>query len=167
LRSQDGEATDDPARPAADLSVAVARLQAGASVRYAGQSLFYLTAAEYRLGAWDDALLHGELAVSLAHDTDRTGEFAFAHAYAAIVPAARGTGSWPVPMWRLRERRARTATATGKTARSNREVAAALFVSVKAVEFHLGHAFDTVGIRSRRALPGPLAEATGAAARRP
>jgi DNA-binding CsgD family transcriptional regulator len=36
-------------------------------------------------------------------------------------------------------------------------VAAELFVSVKAVEFHLGHVFDKLGIRSRRALPGLLA----------
>jgi DNA-binding CsgD family transcriptional regulator len=43
------------------------------------------------------------------------------------------------------------------TGRSNREVAAELFVSVKAVEFHLGHVFDKLGIRSRRALPGLLA----------
>jgi DNA-binding CsgD family transcriptional regulator len=49
------------------------------------------------------------------------------------------------------------------TGRSNREVAAELFVSVKAVEFHLGHVFDKVGIRSRRALPARLAEAAGAA----
>lgn len=108
--------TDDPAGAAADLSVAVARLQAGASVRYAGQSLFYLTAAEYRIGAWDDALLHGELAVSLAHDTDRTGEFAFTHAYAALVPAARG--DWQLASAHVEASRAaaRTATATGKTA---------------------------------------------------
>ena len=108
--------TDDPAGAAADLAVAVARLQAGASVRYAGQSLFYLTAAEYRIGAWDDAILHGELAVSLAHDADRTGEFAFAHAYAALVPAARG--DWQLASAHVEASRtaARTATATGKTA---------------------------------------------------
>ena len=40
---------------------------------------------------------------------------------------------------------------------SNREVAAELYVSVKAVEYHLGHVFDKIGIRSRRALPGRLA----------
>jgi DNA-binding CsgD family transcriptional regulator len=43
------------------------------------------------------------------------------------------------------------------TGRSNREVAAELYVSVKAVEFHLGHVFDKVGIRSRRALASRLA----------
>ena len=34
-----------------------------------------------------------------------------------------------------------------------------LYVSVKAVEFHLGHVFDKIGIRSRRALPGRQAAA--------
>ena len=43
------------------------------------------------------------------------------------------------------------------TGRSNREVAAELYVSVKAVAYHLGHVFDKIGIRSRRALPGRLA----------
>ena len=43
------------------------------------------------------------------------------------------------------------------TGRSNREVAAELYVSVKAVEFHLGHVFDKIGIRSRKDLAGRLA----------
>jgi DNA-binding CsgD family transcriptional regulator len=43
------------------------------------------------------------------------------------------------------------------TGRSNREVAAELYVSVKAVEYHLGHVFDKIGIRSRRDLAGRLA----------
>jgi len=42
------------------------------------------------------------------------------------------------------------------TGRSNREVAAELYVTVKAVEFHLGHVFDKIGIRSRSALPSLL-----------
>ncbi len=48
------------------------------------------------------------------------------------------------------------------TGRSIREVAAELFVSVKAVEFHLGHVFDKVGIRSRKDLPSRLAARAGA-----
>ncbi len=36
--------------------------------------------------------------------------------------------------------------------RSNREVASELYVSVKAVEFHLGNIYDTVGVRSRKSL---------------
>ena len=42
------------------------------------------------------------------------------------------------------------------TGRSNREVADELYVSVKAVEFHLGHVFDKIGVRSRKDLPARL-----------
>ena len=86
--------TDDPVGAMTDLSVSLARLRAGVSLRYPGQCLTFLSATEYGLGAWDDALTHSELAVSLAHDNDRAWALAFAHAYAAIVPAARG--DWQV-----------------------------------------------------------------------
>jgi DNA-binding CsgD family transcriptional regulator len=43
------------------------------------------------------------------------------------------------------------------TGRSNREVAAELYVSVKAVEYHLGHVYDKIGIRSRKDLAARLA----------
>ena len=36
--------------------------------------------------------------------------------------------------------------------RSNRQTAAELYVSVKTVEFRLGHIFDKLGIRSRKDL---------------
>jgi tetratricopeptide (TPR) repeat protein len=82
--------TDDAAGAVADLSVGLSRLRAGVSVRYPGYCMAYLAEAEYRLGAWDDALLHAGLAVSLAQDTDWTWALAYAHAYAAVVPIARG-----------------------------------------------------------------------------
>jgi DNA-binding CsgD family transcriptional regulator/tetratricopeptide (TPR) repeat protein len=82
--------TDDPAGAMSDLSVCVARLRAGVSLRYPGQCLVFLADAEHRVGAWDDALIHAGLAVSLAQDNGRTWALAFAHAHAAIVPAARG-----------------------------------------------------------------------------
>jgi DNA-binding CsgD family transcriptional regulator len=82
--------TDDLTGAMADLSVGAARLRAGVSSAYASQRLVYLSDAEYRLGAWDDALMHSALAVSLAHDADRTWDLAFVHGYAALVPAARG-----------------------------------------------------------------------------
>jgi DNA-binding CsgD family transcriptional regulator len=85
--------TDDVPGAVADLSVALARLRAGISLAYPGQCLYYLADAEYRLGAWDDALIHSQLAVSLARDADRTWDFPFVHAVAAIVPAARGDWS--------------------------------------------------------------------------
>ncbi|HYY21814.1 MAG TPA: helix-turn-helix transcriptional regulator, partial [Thermoleophilaceae bacterium] len=40
---------------------------------------------------------------------------------------------------------------------SNREIAEALFVTVKTVEWHLRHAFEKLGIDSRRRLPAMLA----------
>ena len=82
--------TDDMTGAMNDLSVGVDRLRAGVSSHHPGHCLVYLSDAEYRLGAWDDALLHCELAVSLARDSDRTWDSAFMHGYAALVPAARG-----------------------------------------------------------------------------
>ena len=51
-----------------DLSHAAARLRGGSSARFAGVCLTYLACAEYLLGAWDDALAHAELAMSLVRD---------------------------------------------------------------------------------------------------
>jgi DNA-binding CsgD family transcriptional regulator len=82
--------TDDMTGAMADLSVSLARQRAGVSSRDPGHCAIYLSDAEYRLGAWDDALMHSALAVSFAHDCDRTWAFAFVHGYAALVPAARG-----------------------------------------------------------------------------
>jgi DNA-binding CsgD family transcriptional regulator len=83
-------ATDDVTGAVTDLSVSLARLRAGISLASPGQCLHYLSDAEYRLGDWDNALIHSELAVSLAHDTDRIWDLAFVHGFAAVVPAARG-----------------------------------------------------------------------------
>jgi len=82
--------TEDLAGAVADLSAAAGRLRAGARLSYAGQCLGYLAEAEYRLGDWDDAVIHGELAVSLACDAGRTWDLSFVHGFAALVPAARG-----------------------------------------------------------------------------
>jgi DNA-binding CsgD family transcriptional regulator len=82
--------TDDLTGAMGDLSVGMARLRAGVSSHDPGHCLVYLSDAEYRLGAWDDALIHSALAVSLAHDADRTWDLAFVHGYAALVPADRG-----------------------------------------------------------------------------
>ncbi len=43
--------------------------------------------------------------------------------------------------------------------RSNRETAIELYVSVKTVEFHLGHIFGKLGIRSRKDLIAPIGAA--------
>ena len=80
----------DFAEAVADLSTAAARLRAGVPLRYAGLCLGYLAGAEYRLGCWDDAVVHAELAVSLARDADRVFDLGLVHSVAALVPAARG-----------------------------------------------------------------------------
>jgi DNA-binding CsgD family transcriptional regulator len=52
--------------------------------------LSFLAQTEYRLGAWDDSLTHGDLAVSLATDSDQMWLLSMAHAAAHWVHAARG-----------------------------------------------------------------------------
>jgi ATP/maltotriose-dependent transcriptional regulator MalT len=81
---------DDLAGAAEDLSVAATRVREGSQVHYPGQPLAFLAEAEIALGRWDDAALHAELAVSLAHDADRRWDYPFTHAIAAKVPALRG-----------------------------------------------------------------------------
>ena len=81
---------EDLAGAIADLSTAVARLRGGVPLRTASLCLSYLAAAEGLLGSWDDAVLHAELAVSLAQDADRVWEFGTVHGVAAVVPALRG-----------------------------------------------------------------------------
>jgi DNA-binding CsgD family transcriptional regulator len=85
---------EDLAGAADDLATAAARLQRGSALQLVSPCLSYLAETEYRLGRWDDAVGHAELSVSLAHDTDRVFDFAFAHSFAAAVPAARG--DWDV-----------------------------------------------------------------------
>src|SRR5262249_23561967 len=46
--------------------------------------------AEYRLGCWDDAVVHCDLAASIAADADQTGNGPLYHAMACLVRAARG-----------------------------------------------------------------------------
>jgi DNA-binding CsgD family transcriptional regulator/tetratricopeptide (TPR) repeat protein len=82
--------TDDATGAVRDLQAGLSRLRRGVTVRYPGYCMAYLAEAEFRLGAWDDSLLHAELAVSLAQDTDWAWALAYAHAYAAVVPIARG-----------------------------------------------------------------------------
>ena len=84
--------------------MSLARLRAGVNLRYPGQCLTFLADAEYRLGAWDDALNHSELAVSLAQGNDRTWALAFAHARRHLLSSRPtvATGSWQPPTSRLR-----------------------------------------------------------------
>ena len=76
----------------ADFSLAdeVARRQGPMTMRIV--ILIYWAHAEYRLGRWDEATVHAELAVSLANDAGEAWTLALAHAVAAL-PAA-GRGDW-------------------------------------------------------------------------
>ena len=90
MRGMARDLAEDPAGAIADLSAAAARLRAGVPLRSPSLCLAHLALAEYRLGSWDDAVVHAELAVSLARDADRTWEFGLVHYVAAVVPALRG-----------------------------------------------------------------------------
>jgi DNA-binding CsgD family transcriptional regulator len=74
----------------ADLTAVVARIRDGLRVRYPGQALGYLAETAFRLGRWDEAQGHAELAVSLAEDAGRLCDLPFAHNVAARVAAFRG-----------------------------------------------------------------------------
>jgi DNA-binding CsgD family transcriptional regulator len=74
----------------ADLSAVVTRLGAGLPLRYPGQALGYLAEAAFRLGRWDEARGHAELAVSMAEDAGRLCDLPLAHSIAARVAAFRG-----------------------------------------------------------------------------
>jgi len=54
------------------------------------QCLYLLNGAEYSLGLWDDALVHGELAVAASQEAGRAWEAVEAHLYATFVPLGRG-----------------------------------------------------------------------------
>ncbi len=73
-----------------DLSHAAARLRGGSSARFAGVCLTYLACAEYLLGAWDDALAHAELSVSVVRDAGYGILSALVHHFATLVPIGRG-----------------------------------------------------------------------------
>jgi DNA-binding CsgD family transcriptional regulator len=90
MRGMARNLAEDLAGAIADLSAAAARLRAGVPLRSLSLCLAHLALAEWRVGSWDDAVVHAELAVSLARDADRAWEFAVVHYVAAIVPALRG-----------------------------------------------------------------------------
>ena len=90
LRGMARVVAEDLAAAVADLSAAAERLRTGVPLRTGSLCLSYLAVAEWRLGSWDDAVVHAELAVSLARDADRVWELGTAHMVAAFVPALRG-----------------------------------------------------------------------------
>ena len=86
--------TDDPAAAREDLAPVAERLRRRGPAHQAIEALTMLATAEYRMGDWDDASVHGQLAASLAEDADQTWLLAGAHA-AACAPLA-GRGDWDV-----------------------------------------------------------------------
>ena len=98
---------EDLAGAVADLSIGAARLRAGVPLRHVSYCLCYLAGAEYRLGSWDDAAAHAELAVSLAQDADRVQDLGFVHSVAAVIPALRGD-------WEVASTHVRLATQAGR-----------------------------------------------------
>jgi hypothetical protein len=80
---------DQPAVAVDHLGVAFARARAGELVRVT-QAIGFLSEAEYRLGRFSEAEVHGELAVQAAHDAGRVWDLPLLHALAAYPSAARG-----------------------------------------------------------------------------
>src|SRR5215469_2973276 len=85
---------DDLAGARADCARAIRLGRASGLPSYLLTAAAYLAEVEYRLGEWDDAVVHGDLAVSLVEDTDQLWYQSFARSVAALVWAARG--SWGV-----------------------------------------------------------------------
>jgi ATP/maltotriose-dependent transcriptional regulator MalT len=73
-----------------DLSTVVRRGRTGTPARFFTASLSFLAEAEYRLGRWDDAMVHAELAVSLTETNEELVALLHAHATAARLYAGRG-----------------------------------------------------------------------------
>jgi DNA-binding CsgD family transcriptional regulator/tetratricopeptide (TPR) repeat protein len=77
---------------AGDLELAVDRISAGVHARFPCRAPAFLAETEFRLGRWDDAQAHAELAVALACDADRGYDLAVVHS--AAVPVAACRGDW-------------------------------------------------------------------------
>jgi len=69
------------------------RGRAGEPVRFLAASLSFLAESEYRLGRWDDAMVHAELAVSLAETSEELMALIHARAAAARVKRPARTSS--------------------------------------------------------------------------
>ncbi|MBV9323242.1 MAG: AAA family ATPase [Chloroflexi bacterium] len=92
-----------------DLEAVIGWSRAGSPLRSLPNAYGALSEAEYRLGRWDDALAHGEVAVSLAEDTDRGWDLPVVHAVASFVHAGRGN-------WGLAAEHASSARRAARTA---------------------------------------------------
>lgn len=82
--------TDDLVSARVDLLAAFSGFRHGGQFQRSLQVLTYLTLAEHRLGAWDDAVAHGEEGVALARDADQRWVLPVLHAILAMTTAWRG-----------------------------------------------------------------------------
>ncbi len=82
--------TDELAGARADLVAVVDATRIWRQLREGVIALRFLAEAEYRLGAWDDSVIHAELAASIAEDSDQAWLLPFAHAMSVYPLAARG-----------------------------------------------------------------------------
>lgn len=73
-----------------DLRGTLRRAHEGVSGHRLTQALAYRSEAEFRLGRWDDSVLHAEQAVRDAHDAERAWAYPFIHSQASLPYAARG-----------------------------------------------------------------------------
>jgi DNA-binding CsgD family transcriptional regulator/tetratricopeptide (TPR) repeat protein len=73
-----------------DLSAVIGWARAGSAPRSLPNAYGALAEAEYRLGRWEEAQAHADVAVSLARDSDQVWELPFVHAVAAFLHAGRG-----------------------------------------------------------------------------
>lgn len=80
----------DAERARVDLRAAITRAHRGEPLRQVARAHGFLAQAELHLGDWDDALVHAELAVSIAEDSGAPLTYAFAHATASTLSAFRG-----------------------------------------------------------------------------
>ncbi|MGH7744398.1 MAG: AAA family ATPase, partial [Candidatus Dormibacteria bacterium] len=81
---------DDPAGARADLLTVAERCLRAGPLERGMFAAVHLADAEWRLGLWDESLLHGEAAVGVAEDTTHVWFLPEAHAVAAFPLIARG-----------------------------------------------------------------------------
>ncbi|MGN9838907.1 AAA family ATPase [Nonomuraea sp. H19] len=94
---------DDLAGAHEDL-LGVLTVSAAGSVPFQLLAATALAQAEYRLGRWDEAATHAEIGASTADDFGQVWLASYAHAVAALVPAARG--EWDRALAHVRAARA-------------------------------------------------------------
>jgi DNA-binding CsgD family transcriptional regulator len=149
---------DDGASGLARLEQSVSALETAQAQLELARSLAELGAALRRAGRRADAREPLRRALDLAHRCggERVAQQAHADLLATGARPRRALLSGPSSLT-ASERRVADMAAQGL---SNREVAQALFVSLRTVETHLTHAFQKLGIESRAQLAGALDQET-------